>query len=228
MSVAPKSAPDDECHTRDADEHPEQTHGTEPVGAAGRQRDRGTDQRDTGDQQAGQRARDVLFGRPERDPRDGDLDRREGHDPAPSRQDLAQVGPDQRDRQQDGRRDDRPPEHQRRRRDLGHRDPDEQVRDAPDDRHQGEQDQRAAAHDGVRSPVLHLPGVVHHVVSHPADEELDRPGPGRLALRVVGADRAEERLPMRRKLVGGEDTSMGVRTSTLSEICPGSTRGRAR
>ncbi len=36
-------------------------------------------------------------------------------------------------------------------RDLGHRDPDEQVRDAPDDRHEGEQDQRAATHDGVRS-----------------------------------------------------------------------------
>ena len=47
----------------------------------------------------------------------------------------------------------RPPEHQQGRRDLRDGDPDEQVRDAPDDRHQGEQDQRAAAHDGSRSSI---------------------------------------------------------------------------
>ena len=47
-------------------------------------------------------------------------------------------------------------------------------------------------------PVLHLPRVVHDVVGGPADEELDRPGPRRLALGVVGADGVEVRLPMRR------------------------------
>ena len=142
---------DDERHTGHADEHPEQAHGTESVGSARRQRDRRADKRNAGDQQTRQRARDVLLGRAQRDPRDGDLDRREGHDPAPLSQHLAQVGADERDRQQDGRRDDGSAEDERRRRDLGHRDPDEQVRDAPDHRHEGEQDQCAAAHDGVRS-----------------------------------------------------------------------------
>ena len=76
---------------------------------------------------------------------------------------------------------------------------------------------------GLGSPVLDLPGVVHDVVGGPPDEELDRPGPGRLALGVVGADAGE---------IGHRDappgprafatTSIGVRTSTLRENCSGS------
>ena len=47
------------------------------------------------------------------------------------------------------------------------------------------------ARPGTLVPVFHLPGVIHDVVGGAAHEELDRPGPRRLALRVVGADGVE-------------------------------------
>jgi hypothetical protein len=75
-----------------------------------------------------------------------DLDRGEGGDPAPAPQHGPQVHAQQRDRQQDRGPDRRPHQHQHLRRHLGHGDADEQVRDAPDDRHQPEQHQAAPGH----------------------------------------------------------------------------------
>ena len=47
--------------------------------------------------------------------------------------------------------------------------------------------------------------MIHHVVGGAADEELDRPGPRRLASGVVGADGIEVVLPVCREAVRGQD-----------------------
>jgi len=91
----------------------------------------------------------MLLGRSQGDPGDGDLDGREDDHPAPPRQHRPHVDARECDRQQDGGSEHRPREHERRRRDLGDDDPDEQVRDAPDDRHQGEQDEPASGHPAI-------------------------------------------------------------------------------
>src|SRR6476619_3275085 len=66
---------------------------------------------------------------------------------------------------------------------------------------------RRASRPGIA--VLELPGVVHHVVGRPADEELERPRPGRLAVRVPGAERLEIRLPVRLEAGRGQDDVPG-------------------
>ena len=53
--------------------------------------------------------------------------------------------------------------------------------------------------------VLHLPGVVHHVMGRPPDEELDRPGSSGPALGVVRPDRGEVGGPVRRQPLRGQD-----------------------
>ena len=86
----------------------------EAVGPAADDGDDGPHERDAGHQQARQRAREVLLGGTEHDPRDGDLDQGEGHDPPPPRQHRAEVEAGERDRQQDRRADRRAHEDQRR------------------------------------------------------------------------------------------------------------------
>ena len=123
------------------------------------------DQRRRGDQEAGERARQVLLRRAEEHPRDRDLDRRErprssasGRAPPAGRRASSASG------QQDRRGDARPQEHQGGGRDLGDRDPDEQVRDAPDDRHRDEQDSPrrviAAPLMRITDPSFHACGAV--------------------------------------------------------------------
>src|SRR4029450_4196400 len=51
--------------------------------------------------------------------------------------------------------------------------------------------------------VLHLPRVIHHVVGGAAHEELDRPGPRRLAFGVVGAGGIQVDPPMPRASLRG-------------------------
>ena len=62
----------------------------------------------------------------------------------------------------------------------------------------------ARLRSGGEVPILHLPRVIHGVVGRATHEELDRPRAGRLALRVVGTDGVQVRLPMRRQAIGRE------------------------
>ena len=125
----------------------------EAMGAAGGKRDDGPHQRYAGNQQPGQRAGDMLLRRSQEDPRDGDLDRRK----ATSQRQCASIARRStraaRSAAGSPRRSPSVPGPARRV-NLCHRDPDEQVRDAPDDRHQGEQDQAAATSCASYLPYL--------------------------------------------------------------------------
>ena len=130
--------------------HPDQQAG-EPgachsVGTPSGQSHDVADERRRGDQQRGERAGDVLFRRSEHHPRDRDLDHREGGQPTPTGEDRSKVDTQERDGQQDRHGDRRPGEHERSGTDLGDGDPDQQVGDAPDHRHEPEEHETAARH----------------------------------------------------------------------------------
>ena len=73
---------------------------------------------------------------------------REDRQPAPAGEDGSKVDAEERDRQQDHHRDRRPGEHERRGADLLDGDPDQQVGNTPDDRHEAEEHEPTTRHAG--------------------------------------------------------------------------------
>ena len=159
-SVAADVRADDRHDADQPDQQAEPAVRSEPVGPPVTQGEHGPDEGHAGDEEPGQRARQLLLRGAEQHPRDRDLDRGERRRATASGR--ASAGRSTR-RSAIGRRiaggDRRPGEDQHGRRDLRDRDPDEQVRDAPDDRHQGEQDDPAPGHRARRAGGGH-PGSV--------------------------------------------------------------------
>jgi hypothetical protein len=99
-----------------------------------------------GDQERRERARDLRLRLAEQHPGQRDLDRGERDEREPEGDERPQLASRSRDRKQQERADGRAREHEEGRADVLDRDLDEQVRDAPDDAHRGEEQEAAARH----------------------------------------------------------------------------------
>ncbi len=144
---------DDRGDAHEPDQEAGESRRADPVAPPRREGDDHPDERHTRDQETGQRAAHSLLGGREEHPRHADLDRGEGCHPAPAAEHGPEVRAKERERHQDQRRQSGPGEDQGRRLDLGDGHTDEQVRDAPDQRHEAEQHDGAARHPcGRRTP----------------------------------------------------------------------------
>ena len=136
------------------DQQAEQPAAAEPLPLRAEPGEQRADQRDAGHQQAGQRAGQALLGEAEQEPRRADLDRGVEQQRPPAAQHRADQPAGQRHREQQHGGHRGPGQHQGGRRDLVDRDLDQQVRNAPDDRHRDEEHPPTAAHDDHRSSRL--------------------------------------------------------------------------
>src|SRR5437867_2987358 len=115
------------------------------VGAGGPGEDR-ADRRDQRDEESGKRARDASLGIGQEEPRRGDLDERIRDDPLPVTKQWPQIFSGEGDGQEQSRADRGAKEDETRRRELAHRDLDEEVRNSPDHAHRREQNPAPSCH----------------------------------------------------------------------------------
>ena len=132
--------PDQRSDPGEADREPEHAGAVEQaVGVAAGSGGEGRHQRHGGDEQPGQRARQVALGVGEQQPRHGQLERREGEQRLPRPQRRQQLPARGGVRDEHERGEPGPQQHQLRRRELLDRDLDEQVGHAPQHAHRREQ-----------------------------------------------------------------------------------------
>jgi len=132
-----------EAHDRgdagDAEQQTAKIDWPNPFAVAKWRRDQDADQWHGRDQQAGERAGDLLFSGCEGQPGDADLNQRKDEQCAPLVEEYTHASPPNCDWQQYQRPNRCPKEHQRRGRQFGDCDADEQIRDAPDQAHRNEE-----------------------------------------------------------------------------------------
>ena len=136
----------------DADSETGEPHPGQRVPVAEEVRDDRADDRDGGEHEAGEAARHAGLRMPEEHPRPGHLQQAERGHERPGLQRRSQGALACGERQQDRRAQQRAPAGHRHRAELHDGDLDEEVGDAPDHAHRGEQGPAPAGHPGAGGP----------------------------------------------------------------------------